>query len=63
MQLLARAVVTGFGLALGGALYKKLARKIGFEEPEAGATAAPRAAAATEPTDDGDDGELVQAMT
>jgi hypothetical protein len=29
-----RAVVTGFALTLGAALYKKLARKLGIAEPE-----------------------------
>ncbi len=33
MKFFVRAVVTGFALTLGAALYKKLARKLGFEEP------------------------------
>jgi hypothetical protein len=34
MQILIRAVVTGFGLSLGAALYKKVARQLGLDEPE-----------------------------
>ena len=37
MRLFVRAVVTGFGLSLGSALYKKLAKRFGFEEEEAAA--------------------------
>jgi hypothetical protein len=33
MKFFIRAVVTGFALTLGAALYKKLARKLGIEEP------------------------------
>lgn len=36
MHILVRAVITGFGLALGAALYKKLAKELGLDE---GATA------------------------
>jgi hypothetical protein len=54
MQLLARAVVTGFGLALGTALYKKLARKVGFAEPE------PWEAKREDPSPAVEDGEIVQ---
>ncbi len=32
MQLFVRAVITGFGLALGAALYRKVARKLGIDE-------------------------------
>ena len=32
MQLLVRAVVTGFGLALGRALFLKVAKHVGLEE-------------------------------
>ena len=34
MQLLIRAVVTGFGLSIGAALYKKVARQLGLDEPD-----------------------------
>jgi hypothetical protein len=34
MQLLIRAVVTGFGLSIGAALYKRLARQLGLDEPD-----------------------------
>jgi hypothetical protein len=34
MQILIRAVITGFGLSIGAALYKKVARQLGLEEPE-----------------------------
>jgi hypothetical protein len=30
MKILLRAVVTGFGLSLGSALYKKAAKRLGF---------------------------------
>ena len=32
MMILVRAVVTGFGLSLGSALYKKVAARIGFDD-------------------------------
>ena len=32
MQLFLRAVVTGFGLSLGAALYKKAAKRFGFDD-------------------------------
>lgn len=41
MQLLIRAVVTGFGLSIGAALYKRLARQLGLDEPEASKEPAP----------------------
>ena len=34
MQILIRAVITGFGLSVGAALYKQVARRLGLEEPE-----------------------------
>jgi hypothetical protein len=34
MQLFIRAVVTGFGLSIGAALYKRLARQLGLDEPD-----------------------------
>ena len=34
MKTLARAIVTGFGLSVGAFLYKKVAKKLGLEEPE-----------------------------
>lgn len=34
MQLFLRAVVTGFGLSLGAALYKKAAKQLGFDDEE-----------------------------
>ena len=33
MQIFLRAVVTGFGLSLGAAIFKKVARRLGLEEP------------------------------
>ena len=45
MHILVRAVITGFGLALGAALYKKVAKEFGLDE------AAP--ATATAATGDG----------
>jgi hypothetical protein len=34
MKILLRAVVTGFGLSLGSALYKKAAKRLGFLDEE-----------------------------
>jgi hypothetical protein len=34
MQLFLRAVVTGFGLSLGSALYKKAAKQLGFDDDD-----------------------------
>ena len=34
MKILLRAVVTGFGLSLGSALYKKAAKRLGFLDDE-----------------------------
>jgi hypothetical protein len=34
MKILIRAVVTGFGLSLGSALYKKAAKRLGFLDEE-----------------------------
>ncbi|MBL9018812.1 MAG: hypothetical protein JNL83_31790 [Myxococcales bacterium] len=34
MQFFAKAVITGFGLSLGAALYKKVAKQLGFEEED-----------------------------
>ena len=34
MKILLRAVVTGFGLSLGSALYKKAAKRLGFHDEE-----------------------------
>ena len=39
MHLLVRAIITGFGLALGAALYKKVAKKLGYDDKESTATA------------------------
>ncbi len=35
MQFFAKAVITGFGLSLGAAIYKKVAKQLGFEEDKA----------------------------
>lgn len=32
MKLLVRAIVTGFGLSLGGAIYKKVAQRLGLDD-------------------------------
>lgn len=34
MQIFIRAVITGFGLSIGAALYKRLARQLGLDEPD-----------------------------
>ena len=41
MQVFVRAVITGFGLALGAAIYKRVAKELGLDDgaerqPEAG---------------------------
>jgi hypothetical protein len=35
MQFFAKAVITGFGLSLGAAIYKKVAKQLGFEDDKA----------------------------
>lgn len=32
MKFFVKAVITGFGLSLGSALYKKLAKRLGFDD-------------------------------
>jgi len=34
MKILLRAVITGFGLSLGAAIYKKVARELGIDEKD-----------------------------
>jgi hypothetical protein len=34
MSIFLRAVVTGFGMSLGAALFKRVARQLGLDEPE-----------------------------
>jgi hypothetical protein len=36
MKLLVRAVVTGFGLSLGAAIFKKVQRQLGFDDDSTG---------------------------
>jgi hypothetical protein len=49
MGLLVRAVVTGFGLSIGAALYKKVAKQLGLDEKAAAdATRAPATASSAE---------------
>jgi hypothetical protein len=38
MHIFVRAVITGFGLALGAAIYKKVAKELGLEESAQPAT-------------------------
>lgn len=40
MHLFARAVVTGFAFSLGAALFKKVSKKLGLDEPSKTAEAA-----------------------
>jgi hypothetical protein len=48
MGLLVRAVVTGFGLSIGAALYKKVAKQLGLDEQAAAdATRTPATAASS----------------
>lgn len=35
MQFFAKAVITGFGLSLGAAIFKKVAKQLGFEDDPA----------------------------
>jgi hypothetical protein len=35
MQFFAKAVITGFGLSLGAAIFKKVAKQLGFEDDTA----------------------------
>ncbi len=50
MKILLRAVVTGFGLSVGAALYKKIAKELGWNEADAKEVAD---AAPTRPDRDG----------
>lgn len=50
MKILIRAVVTGFGLSIGAALYKKLAKELGWDQKDANAVAT---TPPTAPTRDG----------
>lgn len=50
MKILIRAVVTGFGLTVGAALYKKLAKELGWDQKDAKDLAD---AAPTSPSRDG----------
>ena len=34
MKLLVRAIVTGFGLSIGAAIYKKIAKRYGFDDED-----------------------------
>ena len=34
MKTLARAIVTGFGLSIGSFIYRKIAKKLGLEDPQ-----------------------------
>lgn len=33
MHLLARAIITGFGFTLGAAVFRKVSKQLGFEDP------------------------------
>ena len=35
MKILVRAIVTGFGLSLGAAIFKKVQERLGFQEADA----------------------------
>ena len=49
MKFLVRAIVTGFALSLGSALFKKVQRKLGLGEPEKAAPDAIKQDGATDP--------------
>ena len=38
MKIFVRAVVTGFGLSLGSALYKRFAKRFGLDDEESGSS-------------------------
>jgi hypothetical protein len=57
MGILARAVITGFGLSIGAALYKKVAKQLGLDEKQ-GASEATRNGAAAATTTTGDSGAV-----
>jgi hypothetical protein len=52
MKLLVRAVITGFGLSIGAALYKRVAKQLGLDE-KAGPDEATRTAAGAAASDPG----------
>ena len=49
MNFFVRAVVTGFALSLGGALFKKVAKQIGLDEDDKKEEAVRRQDGATDP--------------
>ncbi|MGE0868837.1 MAG: hypothetical protein AB7P03_09750 [Kofleriaceae bacterium] len=49
MKIFVRAVVTGFGLSLGSALYKRLAKRLGFDEEAAASPPVVKQEGATDP--------------
>jgi hypothetical protein len=51
MGILVRAVITGFGLSVGAALYKRVAKQLGLDEK--GASEQTRAGGAAEAADSG----------
>ena len=63
MKLFLRAVVTGFGLSLGSALYKKLAKHFGFDDEEKKAKDKDDTAARTNQQDGGTDPGLQKSFS
>jgi hypothetical protein len=53
MGILARAVITGFGLSVGAALYKKLAKQLGLDDKQGASEATRNGAAAATSGDSG----------
>jgi hypothetical protein len=51
MKILVRAVISGFGFSLGAALYKRVSKRLGWDEPDQNERA--RNAAATDGDADG----------
>lgn len=49
MMLFARAVVTGFGLSLGSALFKKVQKQLGLDDKPASADETAKQDGATDP--------------
>jgi hypothetical protein len=52
MRVLVRAVITGFGLSVGAALYKKVAKQLGLEDPKLDDAAKAQGAVSTSSTGD-----------
>jgi hypothetical protein len=59
MKILVRAIISGFGMALGAALFRKVAKEIGLEDEK---TAKPTESTPP-PTPDRDDADVARATS